>query len=97
MNQLEKDEDVVAQAQAITSLESLPQLSFSVINALNSFLNNSKVQILLPDVLNLNFCLVAPTHLNNFQWLRPSGGFALGQLMLWLIQHLRYNSISIFN
>ncbi|KAG4190560.1 hypothetical protein ERO13_A07G038666v2 [Gossypium hirsutum] len=29
INQLEKDEDVVAQAQAITALESLPELSFS--------------------------------------------------------------------
>ncbi|XP_047330123.1 transcription initiation factor TFIID subunit 2 [Impatiens glandulifera] len=42
INQLEKDKDVVAQAQAITVLEALPQLSFSVVNALNSFLNDSK-------------------------------------------------------
>ncbi|XP_065860685.1 transcription initiation factor TFIID subunit 2 isoform X2 [Euphorbia lathyris] len=42
INQLEKDEDVVAQAQAIAALEALPQLSFSVINALNNFLSDSK-------------------------------------------------------
>ncbi|KAB2072838.1 hypothetical protein ES319_A07G044500v1 [Gossypium barbadense] len=42
INQLEKDEDVVAQAQAITALESLPELSFSVLKALNNFLNDSK-------------------------------------------------------
>ncbi|PIN24631.1 TATA binding protein associated factor [Handroanthus impetiginosus] len=42
INQLEKDKDVVAQAQAIAVLEGLPQLSFSVINALNNFLCDSK-------------------------------------------------------
>ncbi|KAG8376748.1 hypothetical protein BUALT_Bualt09G0096000 [Buddleja alternifolia] len=42
MNQLEKDKDVVAQAQAIAVLEALPQLSFSVVNALNNFLSDSK-------------------------------------------------------
>jgi transcription initiation factor TFIID subunit 2 len=40
---LEKDKDVVAQAQAIAMLESLPQLPFSVVNALNNFLIDSKV------------------------------------------------------
>ncbi|RWW34720.1 hypothetical protein GW17_00000512 [Ensete ventricosum] len=43
INQLEKDKDVVAQSQAISMLEMLPQLSFAVVNALNSFLNDSKV------------------------------------------------------
>lgn len=43
INQLEKDKDVVAQAQAIFMLEKLPQLSFAVVNALNSFLSDSKV------------------------------------------------------
>ncbi|KAF2325520.1 hypothetical protein GH714_029810 [Hevea brasiliensis] len=42
INQLEKDEDVVAQAQAIAALEALPQLSFSVVNALNNFLRDPK-------------------------------------------------------
>ncbi|XP_038978636.1 transcription initiation factor TFIID subunit 2 [Phoenix dactylifera] len=42
INQLEKDKDVVAQSQAISMLQKLPQLSFSVVNALNSFLNDSK-------------------------------------------------------
>ncbi|KAK6139962.1 hypothetical protein DH2020_026338 [Rehmannia glutinosa] len=42
INQLEKDKDVVAQAQAISVLEALPQLSFSVVNALNNFLSDSK-------------------------------------------------------
>ncbi|GMI95305.1 TBP-associated factor 2 [Hibiscus trionum] len=42
INQLEKDEDVVAQAQAITALESLPELSFHVRKALNNFLTDSK-------------------------------------------------------
>ncbi|XP_008244038.1 PREDICTED: transcription initiation factor TFIID subunit 2 [Prunus mume] len=42
INQLEKDKDVVAQAQAIATLESLPQLPFSVVNALNNFLIDSK-------------------------------------------------------
>ncbi|KAF5206181.1 Transcription initiation factor tfiid subunit [Thalictrum thalictroides] len=42
INQLEKDKDVVAQAQAIATLESLPQLSFSVVNALYNFLSDSK-------------------------------------------------------
>lgn len=40
---MERDKDVVAQAQAIEVLEALPQLSFSVVNALNSFLSDSKV------------------------------------------------------
>ncbi|KAJ0987182.1 hypothetical protein J5N97_005538 [Dioscorea zingiberensis] len=42
INQLEKDKDVVAQAEAITSLEGQPQLSFSVINALSNFLGDPK-------------------------------------------------------
>lgn len=42
INQLEKDEDVVAQSQAIAALESLPELSFSVVKALNNFLMDSK-------------------------------------------------------
>lgn len=42
INQLEKDKDVVAQAQAIITLKTLPQLSFSVVNALNSILTDSK-------------------------------------------------------
>ncbi|XP_057777972.1 transcription initiation factor TFIID subunit 2-like [Salvia miltiorrhiza] len=42
INQLERDKDVVAQAQAIEVLEALPQLSFSVVNALNNFLIDSK-------------------------------------------------------
>ncbi|KAK3225655.1 hypothetical protein Dsin_005517 [Dipteronia sinensis] len=42
VNQLEKDGDVVAQAQAIAALVSLPQLSFSVVNTLNNFLSDSK-------------------------------------------------------
>ena len=45
INQLEKDKDVIAQAQAIATLEALPQLSFSVVNALNNFLTDSKVLI----------------------------------------------------
>lgn len=47
INQLEKDKDVIAQGQAIATLEALPQLSFSVVNALNSFLTDSKVLIAL--------------------------------------------------
>lgn len=43
INQLERDKDVVAQAQAIAVLEALPQLSFSVVNALHNFLSDSKV------------------------------------------------------
>ncbi|KAJ4974000.1 hypothetical protein NE237_007174 [Protea cynaroides] len=42
INQLEKDKDVVAQSQAIATLEALPQFSFSVVNALNNFLSDSK-------------------------------------------------------
>ncbi|XP_074343481.1 transcription initiation factor TFIID subunit 2 [Apium graveolens] len=42
INQLEKDKDVVAQAQAIATLKMLPQLSFAVVNALNSILTDSK-------------------------------------------------------
>ncbi|XP_058078257.1 transcription initiation factor TFIID subunit 2 isoform X2 [Magnolia sinica] len=42
INQLEKDKDVVAQAQAIAILETLPHHSFSVVNALNNFLTDSK-------------------------------------------------------
>ncbi|KAI5660153.1 hypothetical protein M9H77_28946 [Catharanthus roseus] len=42
VNQLEKDKDVVAQAQAIAILEALPQQSFSVVNALNAFLTDTK-------------------------------------------------------
>ena len=45
INQLEKDKDVVAQAQAIATLEMLPQLPFSVVNALNGILTDSKVGI----------------------------------------------------
>lgn len=43
INQLEKDKDVISQSQAISVLEKLPQLSFAVINALNNFLNDTKV------------------------------------------------------
>jgi hypothetical protein len=43
INQLEKDKDVISQSQAISALEKLPQLSFAVINALNNFLNDTKV------------------------------------------------------
>ncbi|KAL2645776.1 hypothetical protein AAZV13_05G012000 [Glycine max] len=42
INQLEKDKDVIAQAQAIAALEASPQLSFSIVNALNNFLSDSK-------------------------------------------------------
>ncbi|KAG9445715.1 hypothetical protein H6P81_011843 [Aristolochia fimbriata] len=42
INQLEKDKDVVAQAQAIAALEILSPHLFSVINALNNFLIDSK-------------------------------------------------------
>lgn len=42
INQLEKDKEVIAQAQAIAALEALPQLSFSVVSALNNFLVDSK-------------------------------------------------------
>ncbi|OMO83069.1 hypothetical protein COLO4_22716 [Corchorus olitorius] len=42
INQLEKDEDVVAQSQAIAALKSLPELSIAVVNSLNNFLNDSK-------------------------------------------------------
>ncbi|KAJ6676938.1 TRANSCRIPTION INITIATION FACTOR TFIID [Salix viminalis] len=42
INQLEKDEDVVAQAQAIAALKALPQVSFSVTNAMNNFLSDTK-------------------------------------------------------
>ncbi|KAI4344048.1 hypothetical protein L6164_011322 [Bauhinia variegata] len=42
INQLEKDKDVIAQSQAIATLEALPQLSFSIVNALNNFLTDSK-------------------------------------------------------
>ncbi|XP_074579970.1 transcription initiation factor TFIID subunit 2 [Curcuma longa] len=42
INQLEKDKDVIAQSHAISMLKILPQVSFAVVNALNSFLNDSK-------------------------------------------------------
>ncbi|MQL82527.1 hypothetical protein Taro_014999 [Colocasia esculenta] len=42
VNQMEKDKDVVAQSQAIGILEALPQHPFSVVNALNGLLNDSK-------------------------------------------------------
>ncbi|XP_078444171.1 TBP-associated factor 2 isoform X2 [Wolffia australiana] len=42
INQMEKDKDVVAQSQAIGMLQALPQHPFSVINALNNLLNDSK-------------------------------------------------------
>ncbi|PON86522.1 Coatomer beta subunit [Trema orientale] len=43
INQLEKDKDVIAQAQAIAMLEASPQLSFNIVTALNNFLTDSKV------------------------------------------------------
>ncbi|KAK9118442.1 hypothetical protein Scep_016535 [Stephania cephalantha] len=42
INQLEKDKDVVAQSQAIATLEALPQPPFSVVTALYNFLTDSK-------------------------------------------------------
>lgn len=42
VNQLEKDKDVVAQAQAIATLAALPECSFAIVNALNNFLCDSK-------------------------------------------------------
>lgn len=46
INQLEKDKDVIAQVQAIATVEALPQISFAVVNALNNFLTDSKVSLL---------------------------------------------------
>eukprot|EP00250_Pteridium_aquilinum_P006300 c16246_g1_i1 orf=741-4946(+) len=43
INQLEKDKDVAAQLQAIAALSSLSQVSFAVLNALNSCLTDSKI------------------------------------------------------
>lgn len=43
INQLEKDRDVVAQVQAIKTLEMLPQISFTVVNTLYGILSDSKV------------------------------------------------------
>ncbi|KAI5059244.1 hypothetical protein GOP47_0025563 [Adiantum capillus-veneris] len=43
INQLEKDKDVVAQLQAISALSSLSQITFGVLNALNSCLNDTKI------------------------------------------------------
>ncbi|KAL2935493.1 Transcription initiation factor TFIID subunit 2, partial [Bienertia sinuspersici] len=43
INQLEKDRDVVAQAQAIATLEELPNIPFPVMNALTNFIADSKV------------------------------------------------------
>ncbi|KAH7306785.1 hypothetical protein KP509_22G030300 [Ceratopteris richardii] len=43
INQLEKDKDVAAQLQAIAAISSLPHKTFSVMNALNSCLVDSKV------------------------------------------------------
>ncbi|KAI5428354.1 hypothetical protein KIW84_033374 [Lathyrus oleraceus] len=42
INRLEKGRNVIAQAQAIAALKASPHLSFSVVNALNSFLTDSK-------------------------------------------------------
>ncbi|XP_057416691.1 transcription initiation factor TFIID subunit 2-like isoform X2 [Lotus japonicus] len=42
INQLEKDKDVIAQAQAIAALEASPRSSFSFVNALNNFLCDSQ-------------------------------------------------------
>lgn len=56
VNQLEKDGDVVGQAQAIASLEALKQHSFSVVNALNNILTDSKV-------LSVSYALVTKTSL----------------------------------
>lgn len=57
INQLEKDKDVVAQAQAIATLESLPQLPFSVVNALNNFLIDSKVLVTFRVILVAELCV----------------------------------------
>lgn len=65
INQLEKDKDVIAQAQAITTLEMLPQPSFSVVNALNNFLRDPKVISLFWD--RFLFCYVL-----NLQWIVSS-------------------------
>lgn len=42
INQLEKDRDVVAQAQAIATLDELRNVPFPVINALANFVADSK-------------------------------------------------------
>ncbi|KAI4319190.1 hypothetical protein MLD38_032820 [Melastoma candidum] len=42
INQLEKDKDVFAQAQSVAALEALPQISFSVVNALSNLLADAK-------------------------------------------------------
>lgn len=55
INQLEKDKDVVAQSQAISTLEMLPNQSFSVVNALNNFLTDSKVIVRFRGILLLYF------------------------------------------
>ena len=45
INQLEKDRDVVAQAQAIATLDELRNVPFPVINALANFVADSKVSL----------------------------------------------------
>ncbi|GAB2300049.1 hypothetical protein Dimus_034090 [Dionaea muscipula] len=42
INQLEKDKDVVAQAQAVAILELLPNFPFAVVNVLNNFITDTK-------------------------------------------------------
>lgn len=53
INQLEKDRDVVAQAQAIATLEELPYIPFPVINALSNFIADTKVNTYLTAHLRL--------------------------------------------
>lgn len=53
VNQLEKDKDVVAQAQAIATLEALPECSFAIVNALHNFLCDSKVNYLYISILHM--------------------------------------------
>ena len=98
INQLERDKDVVAQAQAIATLEALPQLSFSVVNALNNFLSDSKVLILSEvQFLSMHWCLVICNFKISSMFSRPFGESELRQHLHWLIQHPRYYNRSPFH
>ena len=92
VNQLEKDKDVVAQAQAIAMLEALPQQSFSIINALNNFLTDTKVLFCFPLIIPHSlYTLLCSMNLKFFILLsRLSGESGLRRHSHWLWLLLRY-------
>lgn len=97
INQLEKDRDVVAQAQAIATLEDFPNIPFPVINALTNFAADPKVSINLDfplDFASINVLRTSP--FSFYLVLRYSGESELKRRLHWQKLRRRYGGPFLF-